>query len=139
MKCLILLIPILLLYSCGPDAAGTANQSIIQDSISAVAQFDSIETAKIMEELKFFDSTKNEYQKMYDAALVRLDSLTGEESDWGEKPVPGMDKILKVKRQIGVILEKHSLTDKDKTKVQFLVTELNNIIDDLIKSVTKAK
>ena len=62
------------------------------------------------------DSSKNELQKSFDAALTRLDSLTGYNNEIEGKLNDRTSEISKLKGQIGGILKKQRLTDAEKKK-----------------------
>jgi DNA repair exonuclease SbcCD ATPase subunit len=77
------------------------------------------------------DSSKNELQKSFDAALTRLDSLTGYNNELEGKLNDRTSEISKLKGQIGGILKKQRLTDAEKKKAQALITEMNDKIANL--------
>ncbi len=83
------------------------------------------------------DSSKNELQKSFDAALTRLDSLTGYNNEIEGKLSDRNSEISKLKGQIGSILKKQKLTDAEKRKAQSLITELNDKIANLEQEVAR--
>jgi uncharacterized small protein (DUF1192 family) len=83
------------------------------------------------------DSSKNELQKSFDAALTRLDSLTGFNNELEGKLTERNTEIGKLKGQIGGILKKQKLTDAEKRKAQSLIGELNDKIANLEQEVAR--
>lgn len=83
------------------------------------------------------DSSKNELQKSFDAALTRLDSLTGYNNEIEGKLTDRNSEISKLKGQINGILKKQKLTDAEKRKAQSLITELNDKIANLEQEVVR--
>ena len=83
------------------------------------------------------DSSKNELQKSFDAALTRLDSLTGYNNEIEGKLTERNSEISKLKSQINGILKKQRLTDAEKRKAQSLITELNDKIANLEQEVER--
>ncbi len=83
------------------------------------------------------DSSKNELQKSFDAALTRLDSLTGYNNEIEGKLSDRNSEISKLKSQIGGILKKQKLTDAEKRKAQSLISELNDKIANLEQEVAR--
>jgi hypothetical protein len=83
------------------------------------------------------DSSKNELQKSFDAALTRLDSLTGYNNELEGKLTERNSDISKLKSQINGILKKQKLTDAEKRKAQGLISELNDKIANLEAEVAR--
>jgi len=83
------------------------------------------------------DSSKNELQKSFDAALTRLDSLSGYNNELEGKLTERNTDISKLKGQINGILKKQKLTDAEKRKAQSLITELNDKINNLEQEVAR--
>jgi predicted nuclease with TOPRIM domain len=83
------------------------------------------------------DSSKNELQKSFDAALTRLDSLTGYNNELEGKLTERNSEIGKLKGQIGGILKKQKLTDAEKRKAQSLIAELNEKLNNLEAEVAR--
>lgn len=83
------------------------------------------------------DSSKNELQKSFDAALTRLDSLTGFNNELEGKLTERNTEIGKLKGQINGILKKQKLTDAEKRKAQSLIAELNDKIANLEQEVAR--
>lgn len=128
LSCVAFFITLNVLIGCGPSAEEIAAQIRIQDSIK-VAQLDSIRIAEKIAELQAkyisIDSSKNELQKKFDAALTMHDSLTGYSNSFDQK---SETKILKIKREIISILKKHKLTPEEEDKAKNLIIELNNLL-----------
>ncbi len=83
------------------------------------------------------DSSKNELQKSFDAALTRLDSLTGYNNELEGKVNDRTSEIAKLKGQIGGILKKQRLSEGEKKKAQALIGELNDKIANLEAEVAR--
>ena len=83
------------------------------------------------------DSSKNELQKSFDAALGRLDSLTGYNNELEGKLTERNSEISKLKGQINGILKKQRLTDAERKKAQGLIAELNDKINNLEEEVAR--
>jgi predicted nuclease with TOPRIM domain len=83
------------------------------------------------------DSSKNEIQKSFDAALTRLDSLTGYNNELEGKLNDRTTEISKLKGQISGILKKTRLTEGEKKKAQALIGELNDKIANLEAEVER--
>ena len=83
------------------------------------------------------DSSKNELQKSFDAALTRLDSLTGYNNEIEGKLSDRNSEISKLKSQINGILRKNKLTDAEKKRAQALIAELNDKIQNLEQEVAR--
>jgi predicted nuclease with TOPRIM domain len=83
------------------------------------------------------DSSKNELQKSFDAALTRLDSLTGYNNELEGKLNDRTSEISKLKGQIGGILKKQRLTEGEKKKAAAMISELNDKIANLEAEVER--
>jgi len=83
------------------------------------------------------DSSKNELQNNFNAALSRLDSLTGYNNEIEGKLTEKNSEISKLKGQISGILRKQKLTAAEKKKAQELITELNDKIAGLEEEVAR--
>lgn len=83
------------------------------------------------------DSTKTELQKSFDAALTRLDSLTGFNNELEGKLTDRNSEITKLKGQIKSYLGKQRLTEAEKKKAQELIKELNDKINNLEQEVAR--
>jgi peptidoglycan hydrolase CwlO-like protein len=83
------------------------------------------------------DSSKNELQKSFDAALGRLDSLTGYNNELEGKLTERNSEIGKLKGQINGILKKSRLSEAEKKKAQTLIAELNDKIANMEAEVAR--
>lgn len=83
------------------------------------------------------DSTKTELQHSFDAALGRLDSLTGANNELEGKLTDRNTEISKLKGQINSYLRKQRLTEAEKRKAQELIRELNDKINGLEQEVAR--
>lgn len=83
------------------------------------------------------DSSKNELQKSFDAALTRLDSLTGYNNEIEGKLTERNSDISKLRGQINGILKKQKLTEAEKRRAQTLIAELNDKIAGLEEEVVR--
>lgn len=83
------------------------------------------------------DSSKNELTKNFEAALTRLDSLTGYNNEIEGKLTDRNSEIGKLKGQINGILKKQKLTEAEKRKAQSLINELNDKIAGLEEEVAR--
>lgn len=83
------------------------------------------------------DSAKSELQKSFDAALGRLDSLTGYNNELEGKLSERNTEISKLKGQINSILKKQRLTEDERKKAQSLIAELNDKISNLEAEVAR--
>lgn len=83
------------------------------------------------------DSSKNELQKSFDAALGRLDSLTGYNNELEGKLTERNSEIGKLKGQINSILKKSRLSEAEKKKAQTLIAELNDKIANMEAEVAR--
>ena len=83
------------------------------------------------------DSSKNELQKSFDAALGRLDSLTGYNNELEGKLTERNSEISKLKGQINGILRKQRISESERKKAQGLIAELNDKINNLEEEVAR--
>jgi len=83
------------------------------------------------------DSTKNEIEKSYGAAVSRLDSLTGYNNELEGKLTERNSEIKNLRGRIDGILRKQRLTDKEKKEAQTLITELNEKITSMEAEVAR--
>lgn len=83
------------------------------------------------------DSSKNELQISFDAALSRLDSLTGYNNEIEGKLTESNSEIGKLKTQINTILRKQRLTEAEKKQAQALIAELNDKLSGLEAEVAR--
>jgi hypothetical protein len=135
--------PILLaiiIAGCGTNEAEKAERQRKLDSLSA-ASIDSINKERQLEELyKQYlnvDSAKNKIQIVYDAVLVRLDSLIEENYELEERLIHKTSEVSKLKGEIGKILAKPVLTAEESSKVKLLIGKLDKEVDRLVRGVKK--
>jgi regulator of replication initiation timing len=83
------------------------------------------------------DSTKNEIEKSYGAAVSRLDSLTGYNNELEGKLTERNSEIKNLRGRIDGILRKQRLTEKEKKEAQSLITELNEKITSMEAEVAR--
>lgn len=83
------------------------------------------------------DSSKNELQKSFDAAVIRLDSLTGFNNELEGKLTERNSEIDKLKKNIKSYLGKSKLTEAEKKKAQGMIAELNDKIAGLEAEVAR--
>jgi hypothetical protein len=130
----------IIIAGCGPTEAEKAEHQRKSDSLSAV-RIDSINNERRIEELSKqylnVDSAKNQIQIVYDAALVRLDSLTEDNYELEEKLMRKTSEVSRLKGEIGKILAKPILTPAESVKVRLLIGKLNREVDRLVKVVKK--
>ena len=93
-----------------------------------VHQTDQTQIAKVTDE-------KGQVQKNFDDALVRLDSLTGNNNKLQAQLNGANSDITKKKAEIRSILNKKNATAAELTKAKQLINDLNNKITDLEKQV----
>lgn len=126
--------PILLaiiISACGPTEAEKAEQQRKLDSLSA-ARADSINNERRIEELSKqylnVDSAKNQIQIVYDAVLVRLDSLTEFNEELEGKLMKKTSEVSRLKEEIGKIMAKPVLTSEESVKVKLLIGKLGGLV-----------
>ncbi|MDF2191902.1 hypothetical protein [Paraflavitalea sp. CAU 1676] len=83
------------------------------------------------------DSSKNELQKSFDAAVIRLDSLTGYNNELEGKLSERNSEISKLKNNIAAKLKKERLTEREKKELAGQITELNSKIANLEQEVAR--
>ena len=83
------------------------------------------------------DSSKNELQKSFDAAVIRLDSLTGYNNELEGKLSERNSEIGKLKTQIAAKLKKDKLSEKEKVELRGQIAELNTKINNLEQEVAR--
>jgi peptidoglycan hydrolase CwlO-like protein len=83
------------------------------------------------------DSSKNELQKSFDAAVIRLDSLTGYNNELEGKLTDRNSEIDKLRKNIKSYLGKAKLTEAEKKKAAGMIAELNDKINNLEQEVTR--
>ncbi|MBS1948015.1 MAG: hypothetical protein JST47_09640 [Bacteroidetes bacterium] len=93
-----------------------------------IHQTDQTQIAKVTDE-------KGQVQKAFDDALVRLDSLTGDNNKLKGQLSDANADISKKKAEIRTILNKKNATAAELSRAKQLISELNNKISDLEKQV----
>lgn len=83
------------------------------------------------------DSSKNELQKSFDAAVIRLDSLTGYNNELEGKLSERNSEISKIKNQIAAKLKKERLSEREKKELAAQITDLNSKINNLEQEVAR--
>ncbi|WP_127124455.1 hypothetical protein [Pseudoflavitalea rhizosphaerae] len=83
------------------------------------------------------DSSKNELQKSFDAAVIRLDSLTGHNNELEGKLSERNSEISKLKGAIASKLKKERLTEREKKELKSQIQELNDKINNLEAEVAR--
>lgn len=83
------------------------------------------------------DSSKNELQKSFDAAVIRLDSLTGFNNELEGKLSERNSEISKLKANISSKLKKERLTEREKKELAGQIAELNTKINNLEQEVAR--
>lgn len=83
------------------------------------------------------DSSKNELQKSFDAAVIRLDSLTGYNNELEGKLSERNSEISKLRNQIAAKLKKERLTEREKKELASQISELNTKINSLEEEVAR--
>jgi len=82
-------------------------------------------------------SDKDQVQKNFDNALVRLDSMTGFNSKIQGMLAGRQNDISKLKLQIRGILKKERLTEADKKTAESLITDLNSKISSMQENIAQ--
>jgi cell division protein FtsB len=80
---------------------------------------------------------KGNLQKNFDDALVRLDSLTGDNTKLHGQVSDKDGKIAQLKTNIREILRKKNITDAEKKKAEGMIKELNDKISNLEQQVAQ--
>lgn len=85
------------------------------------------------------DSAKNVLQAQYDAASVKVDSLTASNTQMSSELQNKTNEIVKLKSNIGSILKKKNATDKEIEEAKKMIAELNAQISNLVTDLAKAQ
>lgn len=83
------------------------------------------------------DSSKTELQKSFDAALTRLDSLTGYSNELEGKLTERNKEIAGLKGRIRTILNQKNISEQERKKAMGLIAELNTKINGLEEEVAR--
>jgi hypothetical protein len=83
------------------------------------------------------DSSKNEVQKEYDSAMVRLEAMT-QENNGLDSLVKSKDQEMQIlKSRFRAIVSKQNASARDLAEARSLVKELNVKIDDYVKEIER--
>lgn len=93
--------------------------------------------AKLQSEYITVDSTKNELEKSYTAALGRLDSLTGYNNELEGRLTERNGEIKNLRGRIDGLMKKQKLTEAEKREAEALIKELNEKINGLEQEVVR--
>lgn len=93
--------------------------------------------AKLQSEYITVDSTKNELEKSYTAALGRLDSLTGYNNELEGRLTERNGEIKNLRGRIDGLMKKQRLTEAEKREAEALIKELNEKINGLEQEVVR--
>lgn len=83
------------------------------------------------------DSAKTELQKSFDAAVIRLDSLTGYNNELEGKLSDRNSEITKMKNQIAAKLKKERLSEREKKELGKQIAELNSKISSMEQEIAR--
>ncbi|WEK33985.1 MAG: hypothetical protein P0Y53_15970 [Candidatus Pseudobacter hemicellulosilyticus] len=83
------------------------------------------------------DSSRTELQKSFDAAVIRLDSLTGFNNELEGKLSDRNSEITKLKNSISAKLKQQKLTEREKKELAGQISELNGKIANLEAEVAR--
>lgn len=95
-----------------------------------VHQTDQQQIAKVSDE-------KSDLQKNFDATLVRLDSISGNNNELQSKLSERSSEISKLKVEIRSILNKRNATAEELNRAKKLIAELNDKLNGLEEEVAK--
>ncbi len=93
--------------------------------------------AQLQKEYITIDSSKNELDISYRAALGRLDSLTGYNNELEGKLSKQTGEIKGLRGRIDGLMKKQRLTEAEKKEAEALIKELNEKISGLEEEVTR--
>lgn len=93
--------------------------------------------AQVQQAYMTVDSSKTELNKSYEAALGRLDSLTGFNNELEGKLSERNNEIKKLKGRIDGLIKKQNLTAAEKKEAEKLIAELNEKINGLEAEVQR--
>jgi TolA-binding protein len=85
------------------------------------------------------DSSKNLIQQQYDAAMVRLDSVSGAYNDAQGIMKDRSAEIARLKEEVRNILSKKSADKAELGRAQNMIAELNGKIDSYVMEIEKLK
>ncbi|MBC7851760.1 MAG: hypothetical protein H7Y31_18600 [Chitinophagaceae bacterium] len=93
--------------------------------------------AQVQKEYVTVDSSKNELEKSYSAALGRLDSLTGFNNELEGKLTERNSDIKKLRGRIDGLIRKQNLSAAEKKEAAKLISELNEKITSMEAEVVR--
>jgi hypothetical protein len=131
-------IPTLIVFfcCCKNNGLSQAEKKRIQDSLDIITALQMVDPSK-REEMENIilstDSATNEVQKLFDAALIKYDSLATYDDELEGKLNDGISEVSKLKSQITEILKNRQLSEAERSKAQKLINDLNGAINKLIK------
>jgi peptidoglycan hydrolase CwlO-like protein len=85
------------------------------------------------------DSAKKVLQAQFDAAALKVDSLTANNTQMSSELQNKTNEIVKLKSNIGVILKKTNASEKEIAEAKKMIAELNNQIASLVTDLAKAQ
>jgi myosin heavy subunit len=85
------------------------------------------------------DSAKKVLQSQFDAASIKVDSLTASNTQMSSELQEKTNEIVKLKSSIGTILKKKNATEKEIEEAKKMIAELNNQIASLATDLAKAQ
>jgi myosin heavy subunit len=85
------------------------------------------------------DSAKKVLQTQFDAASLKVDSLTASNTQMSSELQDKTNEIVKLKSNIGSILKKKNATEKEIEAAKKMIAELNNQIVSLATDLAKAQ
>lgn len=91
------------------------------------------QVAEMEELIRTTDSATNALQIVFDAALVRFDSLSEEHVELDGKLYDGKSEISKLNNKLKELFKNRKMSEVERSKAQALITDLNREIDKLIK------
>lgn len=97
------------------------------------------QVAQLQKEIVTIDSSKNELDISYRAALGRLDSLTGRNNELENQLSSRTGEISSLKKRIDGLMKKQKLTEAEKIEAEELIKQLNEKINGLEAEVERLK
>lgn len=85
------------------------------------------------------DSAKKVLQSQFDAASIKVDSLTATNTQMSSELQDKTNEIVKLKSNISAILKKKNATEKEIEEAKKMIAELNNQISSLATDLAKAQ
>ena len=85
------------------------------------------------------DSAKKVLQTQFDAASIKVDSLTSANTQMSSELQTKTSEIVKLKSNIGTILKKNNASEKELEEAKKMIAQLNNQISSLVTDLAKAQ